>query len=207
MDKRNKVVLFVVALIVLTLGCTRVMVPPAVDLKIYEPVGIITFNCNAEGSLEQFITQRFIERATQDQKLVKFIRLGTEAEVLKAVDKTSLDPDAIKAIAQKYNVNSVFTGNVDISDVRPKINIVPGLWYVGAQADVEAKFAVSMLEVEDGAVIWAGSSRAKRTVGHVSFLSGGHFSFDAQDPENSYGELVEELLKKATKDFRVTYHW
>jgi len=207
MDLRNKVVFFVTTLVILTLGCTRVMVPPAVDLKSFEPVGIVTFNCNAEGSLEQFITQRFIERATQDQKLVKFIRLGTEAEVLKAVDKTSLDPDAIKAIAQKYNVNSVFTGNVDISDVRPKINIVPGLWYVGAQADVEAKFAVSMLEVEDGAVIWAGSSRAKRTVGHVSFLSGGHFSFDAQDPENSYGELVEELLKKATKDFRVTYHW
>jgi hypothetical protein len=199
--------ILVIGLIVLLTGCTRVMVPPAVDLKSYEPVGIITFNCNAEGNLEQFITQRFIERATQDQKLVKFIRLGTETEVLKAVEKATLDPDAIKAIAQKYNVNSIFTGEVDISDVRPKINIVPGLWYVGAQADVEAKFAVSMLEVEDGAVIWTGSSRAKRTVGHVSFLSGGHFSFDAQDPENSYGELVEELLKKATKDFRVTYHW
>lgn len=203
----RKVVLFIVSLIIFISGCSRVMVPPAIDLKIYEPVGIIVFKCNAEGSLEQFITQRFMEHTTRDQKLVKFIQLGKEAEVLKVIDKASLDPDAVKAIAEKYNVNSVIAGEVEISDVKPKINIVPGLWYVGAQADVEAKFTARMLESEDGAIIWTGSARAKRTVGHVSFLSGGHFSFDAQDPENAYGELVEELINKSTKDFRATYHW
>jgi hypothetical protein len=207
MNNQRKVVLYIVALAIFTCGCSRVMVPPAIDLKTYEPVGIIVFKCNAEGNLEQFVTQRFVEHSTKDQKLVKFIQLDKEADVLKAVGKTSLDPDAIKLIAQKYNVKSVITGEVEISDVRPKINVVPGLWYVGAQADVEAKFVARMLEIDDGALIWTGSARAKRTVGHVSFMSGGHFSFDAQDPENAYGELVEELVNKATKDFRVTYHW
>ncbi len=204
---KNRLILCVVMLVLFVLGCTRVMVPPVIDLKTYEPVGIIMFKCNAEGNLDRFVTQRFIEQSTKDQKLVKFIQLGNEVDVLKAIEKNTLDPDAIKAIAQKYNVKSVITGEIDISDVRPKINILPGLWYVGAQADVEAMFIARMLESIDGATIWTGSARAKRTVGHVGFMSGGHFSFDAQDPEDAYGELTEELIKNSTKDFRVTYHW
>lgn len=207
MIQKNRLILCVVMLVLFVLGCTRVMVPPAIDLKTYEPVGIIVFKCNAEGNLEQFVTQKFIEQITKDQKLIKFIPLGKETEVLKAVEKSALDPEAIKTLAQKHNVKSIITGEVVISDVRPKINIVPGLWYVGAQADVEATLVASMIESVDGATIWTGSARANRTVGHVSFLSGGHFSFDAQDPESAYGELTEELIKKSTKDFRVTYHW
>jgi hypothetical protein len=206
MDNQNKVILYIVVLVIFLCGCSRVMVPPAIDLKTYEPVGIIVFKCNAEGNLDQFVTQKFIEQCTKDQKLIKFIQLSKEADVLKAIDKTTLDIDAIKAIVQKYNVKSIITGEVEISDVRPKINIVPGLWYVGAQADVEAMLVARMLESVDGATIWTGSARAKRTVGQVSFISGGHFSFDAQDPEDAYGDLAEELVKKSTKDFRVTYH-
>lgn len=207
MKRRDKVVVCIVALVIFMLGCSRVMVPPAIDLKTFEPVGIIMFKCNAEGNLDQFVTQKFIEQCTKDQKLVKFIQLGKEADVLKAIEKTTLDHEAIKAIIQKYNVKSIIAGEVEISDVRPKINIVPGLWYVGAQADVEAMLVARMLESVDGATIWTGSARAKRTVGQVSFISGGHFSFDAQDPESAYGDLVEELVKKSTNDFHVTYHW
>ncbi len=205
----NKKTLLVVGttLVLLILSCgPRIMVPPAVDLKMYEPIGIISFTCNAEGELDRYITQKFMEDITRDQKLVKLIELGRQEGVLKEVDKTTLDPEAIKAIAQKYNVKSVITGDLNISDVQPKINIVPGLWGVGAEADVEATLVAHMMEAVDGATIWTGSARTKRTVGNVSFWSGGHFSFDAQDPEASYGDMAQELIRNATKDFRVTWH-
>ncbi len=34
---------------------------------------------------------------------------------------------------------------------------------------------------------------------------GGRVFFDARDPEEAYGELVESLIGKITADFRVTY--
>jgi len=205
----NKKTLLVICttLTILIVGCgPRIMVPPAIDLTTYEPVGIINFTCNAEGKLDRYITQRFMEDMTKDQKLIKIIELGKEEDVLKAINRITLDQDAVKEIAQKYNVKSIITGELNISGVRPKINIVPGLWGVGAEAEVEAILVAHMLETIDGATIWTGSSRSKRTVGNISFWSGGHFSFDAEDPEASYGDLAQELIHNATKDFRVTWH-
>lgn len=207
MYKNNLLILFTISLVLLVLGCgPRIMVPPAIDLTAYEPVGIINFACNAEGKLDRYITQRFIEEMTKDQKLIKIIELGKEEDVLKAVNRVTLGPDVVKEIAQKYNVKSVITGELNISGVRPKINIVPGLHGIGAEAEVEATLVAHMLETIDGATIWTGSSRSKRTVGNVSFWSGGHFSFDAEDPEASYGDLAQELIHNATRDFRVTWH-
>lgn len=200
---------FLIFLMVLAIfaNCKRVMVPPAIDLKTLEPVGMITFKCNVPGNLAEYVTQKFIEQSTKDQKLVKFVQLGKEDILLKEVEQQTLDINAIKTIADKYKVKSIVSGEIEISDIHPKINVVPGLWYVGAQADVSATLIVRLIDGADGYTIWSKSARAKRTVGHVSFMSKGHFSFDAEDPENAYGPLAEELIKKVTKDFRVTYHW
>jgi hypothetical protein len=52
--------------------------------------------------------------------------------------------------------------------------------------------------------VWTRSSNATRTVAQVG-LSGKTVHFDAQHPEQAYGELVNALVNDITYDFRPSY--
>jgi hypothetical protein len=130
--------------------------------------------------------------------------LGTESKVLADVQKSALDMDAIKAACQKYGVKSIITGELFVSDVRPKVDIGFGLSSVRVKAEVEANLTAKLVDAS-GATVWTGSSQAKETVGEVGVFSGGNFSFDAKDPESAYGPLIRSLTYRATRDFRNTW--
>lgn len=201
----NRQTLFIVLVLAASaIGCCkRVTVPPAIDLKQNQAIGVIQFKTNAKGGLAEYGTRKFMEAITKEQKGAEMVELGEEAAVLKAIGKEAMDPDAIKAIRDKYNVNSVITGYIEVSDVKPRIDIGPGIPFISAHADVEAKLMAKLVLTANAATIWTGSGRDKKEVGHVS-LMGGFFHFDAKDPEEAYGKLVESLVKKTTKDFRST---
>ncbi|MEO0092484.1 MAG: hypothetical protein ABIK61_07225 [candidate division WOR-3 bacterium] len=186
--------------------CSKVIVPPAIDLKQHQAIGIIKFNCSEPGNLDAFVTQRFIQEITKDQKSIEIIELGSQTDVLNAVQQSAIGPDAYKAIGLKYNVKSIILGEIEISDIKPEISIAPGFSYVGARGIVEALLIARMIETTNGTTVWSGSARDKREVGSISIV-GGKFMFDAQDPERAYGSLTEILVKKITKDFKNTWYW
>ena len=201
----RRIVLFsLFALLIFATGCSRVMIPPAFDLKPNEVIGITQFKCNNEGKLAGYATQKFMEWITTDQKDIAIMELGNEKDALAAIQKEKLGPEEIKLIGQKYNVKSMFVGDLEISDVHPHISIGPGFSFASASAEVEATLTVKLINADNSATIWLGSSRGKSDVGSVGFF-GGSFIFDAKDPDLAYGGLVENLVKKATKDFRNTY--
>lgn len=201
----HRIIFFILfVLLILTTGCSRVMIPPAVDLKPHEVIGIIQFNCNNEGKLAGYTTQKFMEWITTDQKEIAIIELGNEKDALAAIQKEKLGPEEVKLIGQKDSIKSMFVGDIQISDVHPHISIGPGFSFASASAEVEATLTVKLINTGNSATIWLGSSRGKSDVGSVG-LFGGSFIFDAKDPELAYGRLVENLVKKATKDFRNTY--
>lgn len=187
-------------------GCTRVIVSPVVQLSAYQAVGIVKFSCSEGGNLDAFVTQKFIEEITRDQKIVQIIELGRDSKVLNEVQKTSFDLEAYKVIGEKYKLKSIIIGDIDISDIQPEITIAPGFSFVGVRGIVEAKLVARMIDTETGATIWTGSARDKREIGHISF-AGGHFMFDAKDPERAYGPLTETLVRNSTNDFRKTYYY
>lgn len=189
------------AMLLVGLGCCRQLVPPAIDLRTYEIVGVITFKTTSPGNLADFATQKFIEWIRRDQKGIRVIELGTEADVLAAVGKARLDPDAVKAIAQKYNIKTLITGDLSVSHVRPRIGFAPGIKWLNVSGDVDATLDARMIETETGASVWSGSGHDEREVGSIGF-NDGRFSFNAQDPEAAYGDLIRELVKKTTRDFR-----
>src|SRR5512144_218058 len=89
-------------------GCgSRVMVPPRIDLRAHEIIGVIEFPCASQDALGPLATGRFIEAARQDQGMVRFTRLGTEGEVLQTIAQSRLDPGAFKAIGEKYGVKTI----------------------------------------------------------------------------------------------------
>jgi len=183
----------------------KVMVPPRIDLQQHEVIGIIEFRSSNEGKLGPLATRKFTEAARQDQGMVRIVELGSEAEVLKAVGRDRLDQSTFKALGERHQVNTIIAGELVVSDIRPDIIITPGFGYMSFAAEVNATLAAQMVETATGASIWSGSGSAKQRVGHVSIFGGKNFAFDAEDPEKAYGKLVDDLVEKVTKDFRVTW--
>jgi hypothetical protein len=188
-------------------GRIRVMVPPRIDLKAHEVIGVVEFNCSAKNELGPLATQRFIDAARQDQGMVRIVKLGTETEVLEAVGQNRLDPAAFKAAGEKYGVQTIVTGDLVFSEVRPKVSIGHSLTRIGVAADVQATLTVQMVEAASGASLWSRSAGATERIGGASFSSNKDVHLNIDDPENAYVRLVNGLVYAVTPEFRPTWEW
>jgi len=206
--KRIIVVCTFLALCAGILGCgggKRVMVPPRINLKSHEVIGIIEFKCTHEGKLGPLATRDFTESIRRDQGMIRIIDLGEEKEALKAVNMKKLDRDAYQAIGDKYEVNTIFAGELKISDIRPKIDIGLAFGILSFRAEVDASLAVRMIEISSGASVWNSTASASREIGGVTIFGGKNFAFNAEDPDESYGELLDVLIDRTSRDFQVTW--
>jgi hypothetical protein len=181
------------------------MVPPKIDLAQHEVLGIIEFDCTHEGELGPLATRKFVEEARRDQGMVRIVELGSMLEVLDELGEERLDPGAIKAIGEKYELTTLITGKLSVSDIKPDITITPGFGYMSFAAKVDATLAVQMAETATGASIWSESGDATERMGGVSVFGNDNYAFDAEDPEKAYGKLVDRLVAHTTQDFRVTW--
>jgi hypothetical protein len=116
-----------------------------------------------------------------------------------------MDPEAIQAIGKKYNVNAIITGNLKVSNIKPKVKLSSIIQSMSVKAEVDASLTVRLVETEQGATVWTNSAQDAETVAQVSIFSGGGAFFDADDPEEAYGDLARSLVKKITSDFKVSY--
>jgi hypothetical protein len=196
-----------VATVAALLGCggTKVMVPPRIDLQQHEILAIIEFASSNEGKLGELASARFMEEARLDQGLVRIVELGPEDEALRQVGKDRLDRSAYMALGEEHDVATIFTGELEVSDIRPAISVSGDLRNLGAAADVDATLTVQMIETASGASLWNRSASVTKRVGSVSVLGGRDFVFDAEDPEKAYGELVDALVGLVTADFKVSW--
>ena len=62
-----------------------------------------------------------------------------------------------------------------------------------------------MVETDTGASLWSRSARAVQRVGGVELFADKSFAFDADDPEDAYGQLADSLVAAVTHDFQC--HW
>ena len=206
MTKRKIWLSIIGAALVILFDCgTKVMVPPKIDLRDYNNIGMIEFSSNTEGNLQQFATQKFLQAIQSKQPGVRVLELGNEERVLKSIQHNQLDLEAIKTIGKKYNIETVITGRLDVTDVKPKVEISSWLKLIGAQAVVEASLSVRLLDTERGTTLWTNSAEDKETVAGITIFSDGPIFFDASDPEEAYGKLVQELVNETTRDFQARY--
>jgi hypothetical protein len=206
--RTNVVVSCVLGLaLVAVLGCAgkKVMVPPRVDLNAYSKIGMVEFSSNAEGNLSQFASQKFLEAVQSSQPGVRVIELGSRERVLQSIERDQFDFDAVQAIGERYNVDAVIIGDVEVTDVKPRVDLSSILSTMSVSADVEASLTARLYEAESGATLWTNSARGKEVVGHVGVSTNGPTHFGATDPEDAYGKLVYGLVYRVTEDFRVQY--
>ncbi|MEO0185694.1 MAG: hypothetical protein ABIL20_07840 [candidate division WOR-3 bacterium] len=196
--------IYIFFLIFTTCG-KKVMIPPRINLKEHEIVGMIQFKCSNEGKLASLATRRFKQAIREDQGTVRIVDLGTEKEVLRKIGRNKLDKESFQLIGEKYEVNTIFVGNLNISDIRPDIDIGLVLRSMSINAEVDAELDVQMIETETGASLWNGSASATRRIGGLSVIERKFFTFDADDPDRAYGELVDVLVDYLSRDFRVRW--
>lgn len=185
-------------LTVSTLACgggrPQVLVAPVVDLAPHSRIGLVTLTSEgASGSLPTFATQRFAERMLRAQQGIEVLELGT-------VDGP-VDAAMARRLGEQHGVRTIIVGHLVVSDVKPRATIFGG---ASVSAEATLSLAARMLSTESGALVWSQSSRLRETLGAVSLVNG-RAVFSAQDPEEAYGEVVDQLVWNVTSDFRATW--
>ena len=189
-------------------GCShteKVLMPPAVDLRSYKAIGVIDFSTNVGSDLKQYVTQNFIQSVQSAQPGVRFLELGDEAHVLTRVGRKQLDPEAIRLIGGTYNVEALLFGQFNLSELKPNIRLSSTWQSMHAGAYVEASLMAKLWETASSITLWTNSTVAKESVATLAVDANGNFGFGASDPEDTYGNMVPDLVYTNTSDFRTYY--
>jgi hypothetical protein len=201
-------------LFVLSLSCgPKLTLPPKIDLTKYQGVGVMGFGCNAEGKMDEYATRRFIITIKAYQKEIRLIDLGTKEEVLESVQKEQLNPEAIRSIGNKYNVDVIFTGELEIKEIQPLVPVniysrtrpTRGKTQIQGQrakAAVKAWLSAKLWETGAGGTIWRSSAQGEEIVNQVSFISETKAIFDATDQQGAFFDLINPMVKQITADFK-----
>ena len=191
----------ILCLVVVAAGCAgpqyrTVTIPPRIDLAQHEIIAVVEFDASKEGELGPLATRRFTDLVRRDQGLVRMLAVQPESD--------RRDGRAMQALGRSYGARSVLVGSIAVSDIRPNLNIASSFRSGRLSATVDATLSVDLVETETGASIWSASSRASRTIGQVSLFDGKNFTFDAEDPEQAYGPLIDALVSEVAMDFQAT---
>ncbi|MFG0284914.1 MAG: hypothetical protein ACF8R7_10875 [Phycisphaerales bacterium JB039] len=174
------------------LGCSGkrvlVLVPPDVDLSRYGAVGVVEFSGD-DPALRASATERFREAVLEAQPGVRLV--DVDAEALGAVGR--LDPEVVRSLAARFGVDAVFVGAVDISEVKPRVDLSSSLLKVRASAEAHGELSARLLETGSGATVWSRSGRDKTSVAHLRARSDGSGQFGISDPGEKYAEMMRGL--------------
>ncbi len=187
-------------LLLFAAGCVPAV--PVVDLTEYGRIGFIDVSSSTEGEIAKIASQELVEKIMQiDKDKITVVELGSEEEILQTLGRARIDPETIQMIGKKYNVGVIVSSHLDISDVRPQIDISLIKESFGVKADVDASLIVKLFETEGGGTLWSDSVQDTESIASVRIGSGGLLNFDAGPPEKAYGKLVRNLVRKISRNF------
>jgi len=180
--------------------------PPRIDLQQFGTVGVVEFTASDGYPLQREITHRFLATLQGAQPGFHVLELGSEQEVLAAVGRPSLDPEALRAVAEKYRVDAVLGGELTVSKARPRVTVgEAGLRSIAASVQVEGALRAKLRDTEAGLTLWTNGAHGTWTLGGVGLGPSGHPAVGVSDPAETYDEMLSELVALTTNDFRSTY--
>jgi hypothetical protein len=189
-----------------TVHRVRVLDPPRLDLKPWGRVGLVLFTVEgAKGSLHEVVTQRFSEYVLAAQPGVEVLELGAVDSVLQRVGEREPGAATAQALGQAHDVPVVFFGHLKISKVTPRVGL-QGLSMPHIDASVSADLSVGLFSTKTGGTLWRSSATSSQEIAGLALVGGVPF-FEAKDPNNTYGGLVNGLVDVVTYDIRSTWVW
>jgi hypothetical protein len=156
-------------------GCARLF-PPRINLERMGTIGLVEFRSEARGEIASYATRIFLEVLLKSQPGARIKELGREADVLRELGAGRFSPDVLTALGRRYGVDSLILGTLDVSNVRPRVDVLSIITTLSVSADVDALLASRLLDLKDGT-----SGRYRRIVDHRPGQRGqGRVFFDAR---------------------------
>ncbi len=182
-----------------------VLVPPEIDLIPYEKVGLITFSLEeAESDLNTVATQRFLQEIMYAQRGVQILEIGTLDDVLLKIDSTKLDLESSSLIKENFGVTAYIYGQIQITEVKPKVDIIGLVQGALVQATFDISVTARMIATDTGATLWTDSVWKEGNVGSMIMTRGRLPHFDIKDENREYLQVIEDIIHTLTRDFRPT---
>lgn len=195
-------------------------IPPEVELRTYDCIGIINFECNVAGNMDECMTRRFVVTVETYQEGVVIIALGDKQEVLASLGLEQMSPEAIREIGRKYKVDAVFSGDIYVAEIWPLQPIDPQAprWLrpkpasgktdvrgKSVNALVNASLEVRLWDAQTGRREWRGLTQDEEMVREVKILQDGTARFDAEHDPEAFWDLASLLIKDVTVDFKIRH--
>jgi len=202
---RRQIALQLIGILVLSaLGCAKpkVWVAPRIDLHQYGTLGMIEFR--ASPGYGPKTTQQFVATLHAAQPGIPVLELGELEQVLRSVGRETLDPDAVRAIGERYHVDVVAMGELGLEQARPNFS-VQSFTKANASAEIEGTLSTRFMDARSGATIWSDRASGKRTLAHLNVAAGQRPQFGAVDPDGESKKLIAWLVGRVTDDFRGTW--
>jgi hypothetical protein len=198
--KRVITILSLGLLVFSTAGC---LFGPRINLQGLGVIGFVGFDSRTKGNISDYASQVFLEYLLRSQPGARIKELGPSDVVLGEFGSYRLTPEALDVLGKRHNVDALIVGTLDFSKVRPRVDIASiVIGSIRASVDVDVTMSAKLLDTHDGTTFWADSARVRMDVANASVFPGGDVVFDAQDPARAYGDLVDELVRRTTRDFR-----
>lgn len=192
------------SLIGLACGGNKVLVPPRLDLHPHGRLAAVTFTVeNAKGSLHELATERFVEAVLAAQPGIEVFEVGPQDTLQQRVGETEVGVRTAQELGKRLDAGAVFAGHVKVTN--PKVSGgLDNLVSPRLEATIRVDLTVRMLSGRSGGTLWRSSAWATRKVGQVRFVNG-QLDFNASDPAEAYGPMVDDLVALVTQDFRSTW--
>ncbi len=190
--------------IVASTGCTKkVRVPPRIDLSSYGTLGIARFDgpgvrpVHGAGDLAM---REFIAYVHRGQP-------GTPIVEIHGVSSAALrQPAELKRVAKEHGVDAMILGELQLTEVKPKIHLGQFLREGSLEASIEGTLHVSIVGGKSAATLWSSSSRSSESVAHVGVernpIAGTVPTAAVGDVDTSRARLVRRMSEWVTRDFR-----
>ena len=193
--------------VLLQVGCAskKTLLPPRFDLESCGTIGMIQLDANVDPVLEKHLSSQLLQAMQQAQPRVRVVELGRQKQVLRAIGKSELDLGALRAIGDKYGVDSVLTGSMSFTNVKPSMSVSRKLSSLKLQANIRGLLEARIQETKSSATLWARSASASRALARANAASGGVYRLGVNDKEETQAALTRTLVVRLTDDFRA--HW
>lgn len=186
-----------------------VQIPPRVVLDREQTIGIVSFDVRGGEAGAPDASSRFIEAIQEGQPGIAVVELGSSAEVLSAVGKARLDSESVREIGKKFDVDAVLVGALTMKESKPKLDLDLDQGFehgaLKAQVRLDGSFEAKLFNTQRGATLWTGSSSRWINLASLSGSSAGYGSISVPDRERQVAQLVHDMVREASTDFRPTW--
>jgi len=185
-------------------NCSGTMTgPPKTDISVYPRVGISTFKLiNVRGMLDEIATERLFFHLKEYYPGTRFVHLDAMPEI-SGEEQEPADPgEAVRRIAVENDLSALMTGEITVSDFRPKFKSRELIDGARVTAHFRMTAVLKLFNGRSGEQIWEKSCSREGNASYGPLTKKTHFDFYISDKDESYVRFVRNLIWSLTEDLR-----